>query len=149
MTSIDSPGVYDLPAEVYHADPVAGGSLSSSGARRLLPPSCPALFQHALTNGEVHRAVFDLGHAAHTLALGVGAPLAAIDADDWRTKAAREARDAAYAAGTVPLLRAEHEQVQAMAAALIEHPIAGALLRPGGGDAEQTLVWRDEETGVW
>ncbi len=28
-------GVYDIPADVYHADPVEGGSLSSTGARTL------------------------------------------------------------------------------------------------------------------
>jgi len=37
---ITEPGVYALPADVYHADPVAGGSLSSSGAKKLL--ACPA-----------------------------------------------------------------------------------------------------------
>ncbi len=148
-TVVDGPGVYDLPAEDYHADPVPGGSLSSSGAKRLLPPSCPALFDYWASAGQEHKQAFDFGHAAHTLVLGVGAPLSVVDAEDWRTKAAKEARDAAYAEGSTPLLRAEHEQVVAMAAALIKHPIAGGLLQPGRGDAEQTLIWRDAETGVW
>lgn len=143
------PGVYDLTAEDYHADPVPGGSLSSSGAKRLLPPSCPALFHHWATVGQEHKQAFDLGHAAHTLVLGVGAQMSVVDADDWRTKAAKDARAAAYAAGETPLLRAEHEQLVAMAAALAEHPSAGALLRPGTGNAEQTLIWQDQETGVW
>ena len=34
--TITEPGVYEMPAEEYHADPVEGGSLSSTGARRLL-----------------------------------------------------------------------------------------------------------------
>jgi len=33
---VTAPGVYDIPAEAYHADPVPGGSLSASGARDLL-----------------------------------------------------------------------------------------------------------------
>ena len=32
LISADEPGVYDLPAEQYHRDPVEGGSLSASGA---------------------------------------------------------------------------------------------------------------------
>jgi hypothetical protein len=43
-TVITQPGVYDLPADVYHADPVPpelGGSLSSSGAKLLLPRPAP------------------------------------------------------------------------------------------------------------
>jgi len=34
------PGIYSgVPAEVYHRAPVPGGSLSSTGARQLLPPT--------------------------------------------------------------------------------------------------------------
>lgn len=146
---IDRPGVYDLPAGSYHADPVPSGSLSSSGARRLLPPSCPALFHQWLTTGQEHKSEFDFGHAAHALVLGIGAPTVVIDAKDWKTKAAQAERDAAYAVGATPLLRADYEQVQAMAAALAEHPIASALFQPGRGKPEQTLVWMDQESGVW
>ena len=32
-------GVYDIPEDLYHRDPVPGGSLSCSGAKKLLPPS--------------------------------------------------------------------------------------------------------------
>ncbi|MGW9447058.1 hypothetical protein, partial [Bacillus mobilis] len=47
LSAITRPGVYDgIPEAVYHRDPVPGGSLSSSGARKLLAPSCPALFKY-------------------------------------------------------------------------------------------------------
>lgn len=146
---ITEPGVYDIPESDYHADPVAGGSLSSSGARKLLPPSCPAKFDWHRRNGEEHAGHFDFGKAAHQLVLGAGAPIVRVDAESWRTKAAREARDAAYEAGEIPLLAADHDQVLAMAAALAEHPIARALFNPGRGRPEQTLVWQDDRTGVW
>lgn len=146
---ITSPGVHHITAARYHADPVAGGSLSSTGARLLTPPSCPALYQQWATEGEAPKRVFDLGHAAHADVLGIGAPLVVIDADDYRSKAARAERDAAYAEGATPLLRAEHEQVQGMAAGLRSHPVAGNLLRPGQGEPELTLAWVDDETGVW
>ena len=45
LISADELGVYDLPAAAYHRDPVEGGSLSASGAKKLMPPSCPALFK--------------------------------------------------------------------------------------------------------
>jgi hypothetical protein len=141
---ITESGVYNMPADVYHSDPVPGGSLSSGGARKLLPPSCPALFRHWATNGQPPKAAFDFGHAAHLLVLGAGPPLAVVDADDWRTKNARAERDAAYRDGAVPILRADHDIVQAIATAIRAHPIARALFTPGAGEPEQSLFWVDD-----
>ncbi len=146
---IDKPGLYQLTADEYHADPVKGGSLSSSGARRLLPPSCPAVFHYELTHPRPPKREFDFGHAAHAIVLGTGPELVAVDADDWRTKAAKEAAQSARDEGAVPLLTHEYEQVYAMATALRGHPIAGRLFNPEHGAAEQALVWQDETTGVW
>lgn len=148
-TTITEPGIYDLPAHVYHADPVPGGSLSSSGARKLLRPSCPALFRHWLDFGQEPQPEFDLGHAAHREVLGVGEPIHVIDAGDYRTKDARAQRDAAHADGRVPILAHEYERVRAMAAALREHPIAGAIFQPDQGRPEQSIIWTDPRTGVW
>lgn len=148
-TTITEPGVYDLPVETYHRDPVEGGSLSASGMRRLIPPSCPAKFRwHADNAGEEHAPHFDFGSAAHKLVLGAGQEIEVVDADSWRTKDAREARDAAYAAGRIPLLAADYQTVEDMADALRSHPIAGRMFVPGRGKPEQTLVWRDERTGI-
>lgn len=149
LALIDEPGVYNLPVEAYHGDPVKGGSLSSSGARKLLPPSCPAKFRHWLDEGQAPSREFDIGHAAHRLVLGAGPELVVVEADDWRTKAARVARDEAHACGAVPLLPHEYEQVAAMAAALRRHPVAAALLDPTRGRAEQTVIWFDDEFQVW
>lgn len=143
---ITKPGIYpDVPDEVYHADPVEGGSLSSTGARRLL--ECPAKFRYEQDNPTEHKRTFDLGHAAHHMVLGVGPRLELIDASDFRTKAAREQRDAAYAAGAVPLLPEEFVQVEQMADKLREHRTASGLLG-GALHFELTLVWRDVLTGV-
>jgi hypothetical protein len=149
MAVITIPGVYDIPNDEYHRDPVPGGSLSSTGARKLLPPSCPALFRYEQDNPPAPRQTFDFGTAAHKEVLGVGSELVVVDADDWRTKKAREQRDEAHARGAVPLKRTEYDQVLAMAGALRAHPIANALLNPARGRAEQALFWRDEPTGVW
>lgn len=146
---VTEPGVYDMPPEHYHQDPVPGGSLSSTGARKLLPPSCPALFRHWVDHGEVPRTDWDFGHAAHRQVLGVGEELVVVDAEDWRTKAARQQRDEAYEAGKVPLLAADHAVVLDMAAALRAHPFAAALFRPGSGKPEQSLFWTDPAADVW
>ena len=146
--AVTEPGVYELDESVYHADAVAGRSLSVSGCKRLLPPSCPAMFAYERDFGRAPKAAFDFGHAAHAVVLGTGAPLVVVDAKDWRTKAAQEARDAAYEAGSTPILPGEYAQVQGMAAALREHPTAAALLEPKDGAPEQSLFWRDEPTGT-
>jgi hypothetical protein len=141
---ITEPGVYALPADVYHADPVAGGSLSSSGAKKLL--ACPARFDYDRRHPKPPSRVFDLGHAAHELVLGVGPGVRIVEADNWLTKAAKEAKAEAHAAGKTPVLAREWDQVEAMRDALQAH-YAGALFR--NGVAEQALVWLDERTGVW
>lgn len=143
---VTAPGVYDMPDEIYHGDPVPGGSLSASGAKLLL--DCPAKFQYDRTHPRAEKRTFDIGKAAHKVVLGSGPDLVVVDAPDWRTKAAQEAKRAAYAEGAVPLLPHEHDEITAMAVALAQHPVASALFRPGTGRAEQSLFWRDPVTGV-
>lgn len=145
---ITKPGIYDIPNDVYHADPVPGGSLSSTGARRLLPPSCPALFRHEQVHGQPPKKAFDFGTAAHGVVLGSGPELVKVDAPNYLTKKAQAARDEARARGAVPLLPHEYEQVQAMAEAIRQHPAARALFAEGSGIPEQSLFWVDRPTGV-
>lgn len=142
------PGVYQLPPAVYHADPVPDGSLSHSGARLLLPPSCPALYSYRREHPPEPTREFDLGHAAHRVLLGAGNELQVIDAPNYLTKAAKEAKQAAYAADRIPVLQHQYEQVLEMAAAVHAHPHAGLLFR--GGQPEQALFWRDRTyPDVW
>jgi hypothetical protein len=135
----------DLTAEEYHADKT---SISSSGLRALLDPGCPAQFKYDRDNPKPSKREFDLGHAAHRLVLGVGEELEPLDFDNYLTKAAKTARDEARDAGAVPLLTHEWEQVQAMAAAIRQHPLAGPLFTPGAGVAEQSIFWTDWKTGA-
>ncbi len=139
---------HDFPAERYHADPVPGGSLSSSEIKDLLPPSCPAKYRYNKDHGRKDKAVFDFGRAAHRIVLGAGEDIVEIEANDWRTKAAKEARDEARAEGKSPVLSREFEVITEMAAALRSNPVAAALLAPGSGRPEATMVWQDSETGV-
>jgi len=145
---VTEPGVYDgMPEDVYHGDPVPGGSLSASGAKKLL--ACPARFDHDRQHPPAPTAAMELGTAAHKLVLGKGAEIVIIDAENYRTKAAQDDARAARAAGKVPLLPHEHGQAEAMAGAIRRHPVAGALFDPKRGDPEQSLFWFDEDYGIW
>jgi hypothetical protein len=146
-TKVTGPGVYDIPEADYHADPVPGGSLSSTGARKLLPPSCPALYKHWRDNPEPPNQTFELGSAAHKLVLGVGPKLELVDRDRWDTNEIKAKVAAIRERGDIPLKREPYEAVHAMAEALRAHPFASKLFAPGAGQPEQTLVWT--ERGVW
>lgn len=140
---ITEPGVYDLTNEQYHADPVPGGSLSSSGARQMIHPSTPARFKYERDHPRPASENLELGSAAHTVVLGKGDTIEVIDAPDWKTKAAREARDAARAEGKIPMLPHDYAVVCEMAAAIKAHPFAAKLLAGNHGAPERALFWRD------
>jgi hypothetical protein len=144
---ITEPGIYDMPEDAYHADPVPGGSLSASGAKKLL--SCPARFDYDRRHPPTPSQAMELGTAVHTLVLGRGARITVVDADSWRTKAAKEQADEARAESKVPLLAADFQHAKAAADAVRAHPLAGALFNPEHGDPERSIFWTDDLTGVW
>lgn len=140
---ISKPGLYpDLLEADYRAH---YDWLSVSGAKKLLPPSCPAKFKATL-GVEEHKATFDLGKAFHAKVLKDGAEVVVVDADSWRGAEARAMRDAAYAEGKVPLLSTDAAVVDAMAAAVLAHDVAPKLF--SGGASEVSAFWVDEATGV-
>lgn len=140
------PGLYDIPAELYHSDPVPGGSLSSTGAKKLAS-SCPAKFKYWLDNPEPPKKTLDLGTAAHRLVLDDGPDLVLVDAARWDTNAVKAEVAAIRAEGGIPLKRHELEQVEAMAAQLRKDHEAARLLEPGSGVAEPSAFW--EDNGIW
>jgi len=142
---ITEPGIYDMDNETYHSHRYA---LSSSGARKLLPPSCPAIFRYEQDNPQPAKKVWDIGNAAHKLVLGNGPILQLVDYERWDTKAAKAEVADAREAGAIPLKRAEYDQVHAMADALRRHPVASLLFDPERGAPEQSLFWRDDRTSV-
>ena len=131
-----------VPEDEYHSD---RGSLSVSGAKLLLPPSCPAKFREHIDNPPKPKPQYTFGHAVHSLVLGKGATIIEVDAPDWRSKAAREQRDLACN-GVAPILTAELEIARAMERVVREHPTAGPLF--AGGDAETSMYTTDPVTGV-
>lgn len=145
------PGLYtaqQISLEQYHADVVPGGSLSSSGARKLLDPGCPAQFDYDRKHPQAPKREFDIGTAAHKLVLGEGPDLAPCDVSDWRTKDAQKQAAEARAEGAIPLKRADYDAVHGMADALRRHRTAAALFDPASGKPEQSLYWIDPITKV-
>jgi hypothetical protein len=149
VTKITKPGVYQLEAQQYHADPVDGGSLSTSGARKLLAPSCPAKFYYERTHPRKPTEAMTFGSAAHRVVLGEGAKLIVIEAENYLTKAAKTAKAEALEAGNIPLLAKDKLIVDEMAAALRKDKLAMALLDARRGKREQALVWQCTRTGIW
>lgn len=149
---IDRPGVYEMSAEDYHADPCEAPSLSSSVAK-LLINSTPlhAWTAHPRLNPDAEREDeerFDLGNACHSLILHDPKKFEIIDAPDWRTKQAKDQREAARECGKIPLLAEQWTRVQAMAHSLrlqlARHQDARNAFT--NGKPEQTLIWREGET---
>lgn len=158
MGEIAEPGVYpDVPMADYLRDPVPAGSISASGVKLLLPPYCPAKFR-AWADEPIdpiewgRSAAMDFGSVAHALVLGQSGVFLTVDADDWRTKRAQDERKAIEAAGHVAVLTKTANRAAELADAVLSHPVAGGLFPEQPYDAgipEATLVWTDEETGVW
>lgn len=152
-----TPGIHaGIPEDVYHNDQT---SLSHSGAKLLLPPSCPAKFRAAQDGPPVVKRVWDYGHVVHTLVLGEGLDLAVLDpavhglkkdgsvADSPRATATwKAAEQEARARGAVPVSRADFEQAQDMAAVVQTHPVASKLF--ADGMPELSLYAPDPVTGT-
>lgn len=150
---ISEPGIYSISAEEYHRDCCEKPSLSATIAKMLCDDSpLHARTAHvrlnpaAPTEEEVDH--LNIGTAAHALLLEGLAVAEVLDFPDWRTKAAREARDAAREAGKVPLLTKHWGAVLAMAtsarAQLSRHRASDMFT---DGKPEQVIVWKEGD--VW
>ncbi|SHX93800.1 recE [Mycobacteroides abscessus subsp. abscessus] len=150
-------GMYSgISDEVYHGDRT---SLSSSGARALLAPSCPEIFRYEQLQPPAPKPQYDFGHVAHKFVLGEGSEIAELDPaihglnkdgspskSPTSTAMWQEAAEAARYRGQIPMHIAEVAKARAMAARVREHPLAAALL--ADGTPELSGYWHDPETGV-
>ncbi len=137
---------------IYHADPCEQPSLSSSIARMLVTQTpAHARIAHPRLNPDFvsdDEPKFDLGTVAHMVLLGKGAEVEVVEADSWRTNAAKEQAEEARRAGRTPLLEKDWVRVEEMTAAArtqLDHVDSDPPLF-ADGRAEQMLVW--EEDGV-
>lgn len=146
------PGIHQLGSDHYHADPCDRPSLSASLAHVLLSSSPKhAWTAHPRLNPDFQRteeAKFDVGNVCHSLLLQGIETAEVLPFPDWRTNAAKEARDLARSHGRIPMLtKHAHEVEQMVGAVKLQLPLFNVtppLLQ--NGKPEQTLVW--EEAGV-
>lgn len=147
-------GVHEIGEDTYHADPCPAPSLSSSIAKLLVNKSPRhAWCAHPRLNPDYrpdNDQKFDLGSAFHTLYLGAGAQVVSIDAADWRTNAAKDARAAARKAGKIPMLSRQlgsaKSMVDAVKAQVDQHKEAAAAFATGL--PERVITWK-EDNGIW
>jgi len=147
-----TPGVYAMPAAQYHADPCPTPSLSASIIKLIcLDSPAHAWTAHPKLNPQFERENgehFDIGTAAHAVLLEGEAAVAIIDAPDWRTTAAKTARDAARQDNRVPLLTKTWADVQAMVKAArwqLDHHADDSRAMFTDGEPEQTLIWQEDD----
>ncbi len=161
MTLIDKPGIYrDITAVQYHADPCPSPSLSSSIAKLLITKSPKhAWLAHsrlggAPVDGEEESAdpsatkAKALGELIHRLVIGKGGEVVVIDADSYRTGAAKAQRDVALAKGQIPVLAHKLPEAEAAANAAREQLDAmGFDYAYRDGMKEVVLAWYED--GIW
>lgn len=157
---IDKPGVYQISIGAYHSNCCVGPSVSSSGLRAILTRSAAHYWATSYYNpnhiAHDETEAFILGRASHHLLLGeddfstlfIGRP-EELGGKPWngnRTEC-RAWLAQQETAGRTVLTPAQIEQIRGMARALAAHPLVAAGLL--NGEVERSLIWCDEETGVW
>lgn len=137
----------NLPEAEYHAHP----ALSSTGAKRIL--ESPARFHYEQTHPRADKDEFDLGSAVHSKVLGTGYEIVVypddvLDARGGLTTArAKEFAAEVRGRGAIPIKRGVAEQVNAMAEAVLAHPVARELFEQTG-IAEASVFAKDPATGI-
>lgn len=134
--------IKNMPELDYHAS----RALSASGAWQI-ESECAAIYWHGSPfNPDAappeQNKVLDIGTAAH---LAILEPdrfkerTVIVEAENWRGKAAQEARDDAYAAGKVPLLPADIDKLSDIRYALLGNSYVADLL--DGAQTEVSYFW--------
>lgn len=142
-------GLVAMPPEEYHADPCAVPSLNYSTAYALVAKSpAHAYLQHPRLGGKGMEptAAMDEGSLMHELILRDDAELkeriVQVNADDWRTKAAKAQRDEARAAGKLPVLVHVYEEARIACAHVMARMLdLGVKLK---GASEIAAFWQEQ-----
>lgn len=133
-----------VTVEEYFAEPCAVPALSASIAHVLESESPLHAWARHPKLGSIKRPTtkaLDNGSLSHALLLGAGKDIEIIDAADYRTNAAKDARDAARLEGKIPVLGADYEEAEKKAEAIrLRFAEAGIVL---GGESEVAAFWTE------
>lgn len=144
--------VHGMPAEQYHAMK----ALSASGCWALTDFNEGCALKFWLDSPwnpdrePIDETHFDIGKAAHLAILEpeqLAERIVLHGFDDYRTKEARSQRDAARAAGKIPLKNEEWALVEGMRRAVNADPLVRGAFT-GEGDSEVTALWLDRDYAV-
>lgn len=160
-------GVYQISNELYHSDPCAVPSMTRGTIFDLINETpAHAFFNHPKLNPkgpedqDEAEAKFDLGTAWHSLLFEGDQIAVVVDPRDypgakgaipkgWTTDAMRAARDAARAAGKIPMLPPQHQKVMDMVTAAhiyLRNCELGIKNLHEEFECEQTYVWQEGDT---
>lgn len=143
----------DLPPDEYFKDELSPEpSLSQSLAKTLLEYSPRHAWLESPRLNPNFRAdddkKYDIGNIAHTLLIGRGKRIKVIEATDWRTNAAKEARDVAAAEGILAVLPKHVTQAREMVkAATLQVADMGLYKDFELSDGEVAIVWQQDQ--IW
>jgi hypothetical protein len=137
-TTITEPGIFaGISNADYHRNPALG-----STSLKTLATKTPAHYQHDKAHPKTSDA-FDLGTVVHSIILeGDASGVEVCPFSAWTTKAAKDSRDEARAAGKIPLLTKDWLQVLNMRDAVMAHPVARDLFT--NHEAEQSVFWDED-----
>lgn len=151
---ISEPGIYDLDADVYHADPCETPSLSAGMINDLLsaPAKCFANSRRLNPDYEApeEQDKFTIGTVSHLMFLEphlFAEKVSVIEAADWRGKDAKAARDKARDEGKTPILAKHMRTIEAARAAFSAHPFTRGAFQ--NGKTEVSMFWRHPRYGFW
>lgn len=160
---IDRPGIfYDVPADEYFADPCVEPSFTQSLAKVLIaqtplharqehPRLAQIIDEGDEDEGEKYVKAQAIGNAAHAYMLGRGKKIAVLDFPNFKKKEAQEARNAAVAAGCVPILKKHNGKATFMCIAahaqLQEIEGCERAFKPKDGKGEVVIAC--QENGIW
>lgn len=132
MIELPPARILDVDPSAYHKLP----GLSASIAKVVIKQS-PG---HAQVERErLATKMMDIGQVNHRLVLGKGKDYKVCDFDDWRTKDSKAEREAARAAGLVPILPHQLEEAQKSAASIIKKLAERDIVLDG--QSELAIEW--------
>lgn len=144
----------DVSSAEYHSDPCATPSLSASMAHILLSQSPAHAWQRhprlGATPGEATRDM-DTGSLVHAILLGtVADSLGFVEADDFRTKDAKAARDRIREGGKTPVLLWQFSEAQKVAEHLRDK-LAAFGIDFSKGKNEFSVAWEEQTVSgpIW
>jgi PDDEXK-like uncharacterized protein DUF3799 len=156
------PGIVEMDADQYHADPCPTPSLSAGmigdllsapakcreNSRRLNPSWEAPEKQEKFSIGTVSHVMFLEPHLFDEKVVVVQAVTAKGEpSDTWATKDAKDQRDAALAAGKTPILAKHMAKVLAAREAFYANGFTASAF--AGGRFEQAMFWRHPRYGFW